>query len=157
MKKQFLILVAVCAFKLNYSQETAFTPRTGDAEMDAVLQEVSTKAKDDASGFITETATAFNVPKTKVQELLQVMDPGDAYMTLQTAEVTNKPVDEVKDAYIKEKDKGWGQIAKNLGIKPGSKEFHVLKSKIKGNKEKKGKEKKEKGGNSKGKGKDKRK
>jgi hypothetical protein len=29
--------------------------------------------------------------------------------------------------YQVHKGKGWGVIAKNLGIKPGSKEFHALK------------------------------
>ena len=32
------------------------------------------------------------------------------------------------DEYRNNKGQGWGVIAKNLGIKPGSDEFHALKA-----------------------------
>jgi hypothetical protein len=31
------------------------------------------------------------------------------------------------ERYRKGKGKGWGELAKSLGIKPGSREFHALK------------------------------
>jgi len=36
----------------------------------------------------------------------------------------------VIDSYRKNKSKGWGALARDLGIKPGSKEFKALKDKI---------------------------
>lgn len=151
MKKTLLILATVFVFGTNYSQTISFSPRTGDVEMDGFLKDINTKAKNDLNGFINNATTTFNIAKDKVEGLIQIMDPGDVFMTLQTAQVINKPVDEVKDAYIKGKDKGWGQIAKELGIKPGSAEFHALKNKMKGKKDK------DKGGNGKGNGKGKKK
>lgn len=144
MKKYILILAGLFMFGMNTAQTISFNPRTGDVDMDGFLKDVSTKAKDDINGFVNNAVTTFNVAKDKVEGLVKLMDPGDVYMTLQTAQVVNKPVEEVKEAYVKAKDKGWGQIAKDLGIKPGSKEFHALKGKMKG--------KKEKGGNGNGKG-----
>ncbi len=151
MKKAILILASLFMFGMNYSQTISFNPRTGDVEMDGFLKDINTKAKNDINDFINNATITFNITKDKVQGLINIMDPGDAFMILQTAQVINKPVDEVKDAYIKGKDKGWGQIAKDLGIKPGSAEFHAMKDKMKGKKEK------DKGGNGKGNGKGKKK
>ena len=62
--------------------------------------------------------------------------------------MSSKPVDYVLNKYRTEKNKGWGVMAKSLGIKPGSKEFHALKAgsdiypntnKSKGNRKKKNK------------------
>ena len=43
--------------------------------------------------------------------------------------LSGKPVATVVDVYRKNKAKGWGFVAKELGIKPGSKEFKALKDK----------------------------
>ena len=62
-------------------------------------------------------------------------------------------IDDVIISYKKNKEKGWGVIAKEMGIKPGSPEFHALKGKTKTRKDKGKSEGKGKGnGNSKGKG-----
>lgn len=151
MKKHFLIVLALFAFEYGFSQTITFNPRTGDVDMDGFLKDISVKAKNDVNSFIDDAIKTFNIAKDKVENLIKIMDPGDVFMTLQTAEIVNKPVEEVKEAYVKGKDKGWGQIAKDLGIKPGSAEFHALKNKMKGKKEKK--EKKEKGEKGNGKGK----
>ena len=41
--------------------------------------------------------------------------------------LSHRSWDEVLREYKENKGKGWGVIAKNLGIKPGSREFHELK------------------------------
>lgn len=41
---------------------------------------------------------------------------------------TQKPTDQVVQVYKANQGKGWGVIAKRMGIKPGSAEFHALKS-----------------------------
>jgi len=151
MKKYFLVALALCAFGYGFSQTITFNPRTGDVDMDGFLKDISTKAKNDINSFIDDATKTFNIAKDKVEGLIKIMDPGDVFMTLQTAQVVNKPVEEVKEAYVKGKDKGWGQIAKDLGIKQGSAEFQALKNKMKGKKEKGGNG--NSGGNGKGKGK----
>jgi len=64
------------------------------------------------------------------------------YMALEVGSITGKPVVEIANVYSVKKDKGWGVIAKELGIKPGSPEFHRLKNNAK--KHKKGKDKDDK-------------
>ena len=64
------------------------------------------------------------------------MSSADAYMTLQFPNLTKKEPDVFEQSYSVNKDKGWGFIAKEMGIKPGSPEFHALKGKAKGKKDK---------------------
>jgi hypothetical protein len=59
------------------------------------------------------------------------MAPGDIYMAAEISNIIHKPIETVSETYTKNKDKGWGQIAKELGIKPGSKEFHEMKDRFK--------------------------
>jgi hypothetical protein len=48
-------------------------------------------------------------------------------MCFRVGQVASQPVEVVTKEYQTNKGKGWEAIAKNLGIKPGSKEFHALK------------------------------
>ena len=59
--------------------------------------------------------------------LSNVEKPADAYMALRLGEMSRQPTDYVIAKYKSSKGKGWGALAKSLGIKPGSREFHALK------------------------------
>lgn len=145
--KQLFLTFAIALTLNSTAQVRAFTPKTGDSELDKTLIDVNTEAEKDIDKFKDHVNTTLSLPKEKTEELLQTLPPGDVFMIAQTAQVTSKPVDDVKQAYEKNKDKGWGETAKELGIKPGSKEFHALKGKVKENKGKakgKGKGKKDK-------------
>ncbi|MBE0602055.1 MAG: hypothetical protein IH611_00310 [Deltaproteobacteria bacterium] len=48
-------------------------------------------------------------------------------MVFRTGQVSGRPHEVVLDEYRANQGKGWGVMAKNLGIKPGSAEFHSLK------------------------------
>jgi hypothetical protein len=48
-------------------------------------------------------------------------------MVLRLAEMSRQPADHVIAQYRSGKGQGWGALAKSLGIKPGSQEFHALK------------------------------
>lgn len=145
MKQLFFTIAIACSLN-SVAQTRAFTPKTGDAELDKTLTEINTKGEKDLTVFKEEVHTKLGLPTEKADEMLQTLPPGDVFMIAQTAQATSKPVDEVKQAYEKNKDKGWGETAKELGIKPGSKEFHALKGKVKENKGKsKGKGKGSKG------------
>ncbi|MDF1525303.1 MAG: hypothetical protein P1S59_03390 [bacterium] len=107
------------------------------------------KAEADRDGFRAQLSTRFNIGNAQVKVVLGNVDsPADAYMVLRLGEISSKPADYVLNKYKTEKSKGWGVLAKSLGIKPGSKEFHALKDgsdiyystdKSKGNRKKKGK------------------
>lgn len=133
MKKLLLALFALASISLN-AQTVTFNPKTGDLDMDNVLKDINTEAKKDINTFKDNINKKFSLAKNKIDDLLKIMEPGDVYMAAQTAEATNKPVDDVAKAYETNKGKGWGEVAKSMGIKPGSKEFHALKAKMKENK-----------------------
>jgi hypothetical protein len=57
------------------------------------------------------------------------MEPADIYMTVELAMISGTPVDRVVEIYRVNQGKGWGVIAKQLGIKPGSAAFKALKNK----------------------------
>lgn len=54
--------------------------------------------------------------------------PADAYLVFRLGEMSGKPPEYVMKHYKSGKVKDWGELAKSLGIKPGSKEFHALKA-----------------------------
>ncbi len=132
MKKAFLILAAFLC-QLAYAQEIKFNPKTGDVEMDGFLKEVNNEALKDINTFTNNVSTKFNILKADVEKLLKDLAPGDVYMSAQVANVIGKPVTDVSASYVKNKEKGWGAIAKEMGIKPGSPEFHKLKKSMKKN------------------------
>ena len=86
------------------------------------------KAEADPSGFRARLAARFKMGNADVKTVIgNVEKPADAYMVLRLGEMTNQPTEKVIEKYKSGKGKGWGALAKSLGIKPGSKEFHELK------------------------------
>ena len=74
-------------------------------------------------------STQFGVPVAQVQAVIQtVREPADAFMVFQLGQFARVPSERVMEVYKPSRKKGWGAIAKELGIKPGSAEFHALKS-----------------------------
>lgn len=94
----------------------------------AWLEDLNVSAKADSSGFRVELATRFHIGDTEVRTVLSnVNNESDAYMILRLRELSHRHYDEVIRAYRKYQGQGWGVMAKKLGIKPGSAEFHALK------------------------------
>jgi len=126
-----------------------------DTEFDELLKGVNLEAEADLAGFAAKLSARFGGPVEKAQAVVKEMaKPADAFMAFKVAEVAQKPVDEVVTSYKAEKDKGWGQIARSMGIKPGSPEFKALKkSDLKGKGKDKGKDKSKGKSEEKGKGK----
>lgn len=115
--------VGVC-----YSQDY----RSGDTDLDASLKIVNTNGKENLSNFKLDLSKRFSVSLPKVEACFSVgMNPGDALMAFQIASIQRIPIDNVITVYKTNKSKGWGVMAKELGIKPGSSEFHALKGKVK--------------------------
>ncbi|MBC8317397.1 MAG: hypothetical protein H8E41_05790 [Desulfobulbaceae bacterium] len=86
------------------------------------------QAQADPSGIRARLATRFNIGHLQVRTVLSnVENPADAYMVLRLGEMSGRPTDYIVERYRSGKKKGWGSLAKSLGIKPGSQEFHALK------------------------------
>jgi hypothetical protein len=93
------------------------------------LSNVNVQARIDLPGFSAKISNQFGVPVTQVQAVVRtVREPADAFMVFQLGQFSGRPPEKVMDVYSRGKGKGWGVIAKELGIKPGSAEFHALKS-----------------------------
>ena len=107
------------------------------------------RAEAGRDGFRAQLSTRFKIGNAEVKVVLGNVDsPADAYMVLRLGEMSGKSLDYVLEKYRAQKGKGWGVLAKSLGIKPGSAEFKALKAghdlngeadKGKGSKKKKGK------------------
>lgn len=92
------------------------------------MKELNAQASLDPNGFRARLATRFQVGDAKIGVVLSNMgDPASTYMAFRLAEMSKKPVERVMEVCERNKGKGWGVIAKSLGIKPGSPEFHALK------------------------------
>ena len=101
------------------------TAEAGDFDW---IKDLNVKAEADPSGFKARLAARFKIGDAEVKAVISnVEEPADAYMVLRLGEMSNQPTEEVIEKYKSGKGKGWGVIAKSLGIKPGSKEFHALK------------------------------
>ncbi len=97
--------------------------------LDGFLSHVNVQARADLPGFSATVSAQFGVPVPQVQAILTRVDaPADAFMVFQLGQMAHKQPEVVLQTYRTHKGKGWGVIAKQLGIKPGSKEFHALKN-----------------------------
>jgi len=92
------------------------------------VKDFNIQAQADPSGFKTRLATRFKIGEAMVTAVLSNFDsPADAYIGLRLGEISGRTTDYVIDKYKQDKGRGWGRVAKSLGIKPGSAEFHALK------------------------------
>ncbi len=92
------------------------------------IRDFNIKAEADPSGFRVRIAARFKIGDAEISTVLSnVEKPADAYVVLQLGKMSRQPTDYVIKKYKSSKGKGWGALAKSLGIKPGSREFHALK------------------------------
>ncbi|NOR45357.1 MAG: hypothetical protein GQ534_07190 [Candidatus Delongbacteria bacterium] len=127
-----LVLSLTMVFAIPLPTKVVFKVNTGDKELDVTLSQFNVEANLSIKTFNTEMTTNYKVTEKKL-DMLRVksrMQPSEIYMALELSKTSGKPMGDVIISYRKNKDKGWGNIAKGLGVKPGSKEFKALKKKI---------------------------
>jgi len=122
MKHASLVAVAAAALLV-------LLPADASAmELDGFLGEIDLRASADIGAFHADLNATFDISSGEVDGLFEIFDrPADVYIALRIGELCDAPLERVVDQYRKNKGQGWGVIAKNLGIKPGSAEFHALK------------------------------
>src|SRR5688572_12776656 len=134
MKRILLCLFTISSLSL-LSAQISFN--TGDVSFDADLNVINTNANKDLPTFKSDLSVSFGVSVGTIDNMFSVgMTAGEVYLGLEIATVTSRPVTDVITVYRKSKSKGWGVIAQEMGIKPGSDEFHALKGKAKAKKDK---------------------
>jgi hypothetical protein len=96
--------------------------------LDGFLHNLNIQARGDMNGFAGRVSAQFGVPEVRVQAVIgTVSAPADAFMVFQLGQMTHRPPESVLRVYKANRGRGWGVIAKSMGIKPGSPEFHALK------------------------------
>jgi len=96
--------------------------------LDGFLNSLNIQARADMNGFSAGLSAQFGIPEVQVRTVIgSVREPSDAFMCLQLGQWTHQPPEQVVSVYKANQGKGWGVIAKSMGIKPGSAEFHALK------------------------------
>ncbi len=153
--KKLGVLILLSIFVGNSFAQIQF--KSGDIKLDTDLNSINAEAKLDLGVFKTDLRLKYNVDEKKIDYMSTKlkMQPAEWYFALEIGKYSKKPIDEVLNVYSQNKSKGWGYIAKQMGIKPGSPAFHALKNnasgkskKVKGNSGNKGNK-----GNGKGKNK----
>jgi len=112
-----------------HAQTVGWNPRTGDIWIDTTLGDMNRYGERYRDPFVDELVRYHGAPRDLVVELLgpRRWAPGDVYMACSIASIIGRPCRYVVDAYDRDRGQGWGNIAKQMGIKPGSPEFHRLK------------------------------
>jgi hypothetical protein len=78
--------------------------------------------------FVDELVRYHAAPRDLVVDLLaRRWAPGDIYFACALARLAGRPCRYVVELWERDHAKGWGAMAKRLGIKPGSPQFHQLK------------------------------
>ncbi|MGE4442887.1 MAG: hypothetical protein AB7D27_15595 [Desulfomicrobium sp.] len=97
--------------------------------LDTFLDNLNVQAAADRHGVITSVGSHFGVPYSDVELIMGTTGSlADAFMVLQLGRWTGLNRDRIMSTYRAQKGQGWGVIAKDLGIKPGSAQFHALKN-----------------------------
>jgi hypothetical protein len=92
------------------------------------VKDFNIKAEADPSGFRARLRARFKIGNAEIEAVLSTAEePADAYIVFRLGEMSGESTDYVVEKYKAGKGKGWGNLAKSLGIKPGSSEFHALK------------------------------
>lgn len=121
MKKRIVILAVVFICHI-------FAALAIAGDLDSFLKSINVQAQVDMGGFKAKVSAQFGVPIAQVDTVLAtVATPADAYMVFRVGQLAQQPTTVVIREYESGKGKGWGVIAKRLGIKPGSRQFHALK------------------------------
>lgn len=125
MQSMVMILAAAVAAQ---AQSLSFS--MGDPSVDAGLNELNVSAKLDLGAFYAEVTLQWGVPATQLKAQAAVLQPAELYVAAALAKLSGKSFDTVVALYRQDKAKGWGALARSLGIKPGSKEFKTLKERL---------------------------
>ncbi len=121
--KKSIIAASILFFLITLLAVSAY------ADLETFLSNLNIQAKADLNSFSIRLAAQFGVPLPKVKSIIETVETSaDAFMCLQLSRMTKKQPEMVVQTYKNNKGKGWGVIAKELGIKPGSAEFHAIKS-----------------------------
>ncbi len=121
MKKLLLILFIIITSFTVYAQKNGFRSYRNHADR---------YGSDNPALFGQMLARQYNLNESAIGDLHQKFNRnwGDLALGLEMGNLSKKPMNTVLGTY--KNNRGWGNIAKELGIKPGSEEFHRMKREL---------------------------
>jgi len=131
-----LLLVILASGFCSLSAQISFN--TGNSQLDSDLMAINASASADPGSFKADMKLSYNLSEQQFDYMNVTlhMAPGEVYLALEISRIAKISVDDVLSHYKSNKSKGWGYIANQAGIKPGSEEFHQLKNNTNSKKEK---------------------
>lgn len=114
----------------DYAYDDYYAPSTGDAGLDTLLQAINALFNDQPDYYAERLVYETRVEPVIVREYLveRQYAPADVYMMGTLAQLSGKSFADVARTYEANRGQGWGNVARQLGIKPGSAQFHQLKN-----------------------------
>lgn len=102
---------------------------TARADLDGYLSSLNLHASTGLGAFRADLGAHFGASGSEVDLVLRsVNHPGEAAVCFWLRQHSGQPLAVVLRSYRERQGQGWGELAKSLGIKPGSAEFHALKA-----------------------------
>lgn len=112
---------------LSLAASLAGLPALAHADLVSFLKSVNKQAISDVRNFNDKLGKQFGIPTPNVEAIVKtVPKPEDAFMILQLSEMAHVQPEVVLERYRHSNGQGWGRIAQDVGIQPGSPEFHAL-------------------------------
>jgi len=123
-----LLALAVTTADAQYAY--GYESRTGDPTLDAVLDTINLLFNDEPDYYVEQIVYETQAPPVIVREYILERHnaPADVYMIGELAQSSGLPFSVVAQRFDADRTRGWGVIAQDLGIKPGSPQFHALKN-----------------------------
>ncbi len=108
----------------------SFSFATGDSSLDVTLNSMNVQASANIGPYEADLSVSYGVPQAQIQTWITVdkLQPAEVFLALDLGRISHRPPATVIEAYRKNRGKGWGSVARSLGIRPGSPEFKALKS-----------------------------
>jgi hypothetical protein len=113
-----------------------FAPSTGDPLFDDILYQVNALYGHEPRWYVDDIVRSTGAPRYYVEPLIiqKRYAPADVYMIAETARLSGRSFASVQREFDATRGvgegqgEGWGVLARRMGIKPGSAEFHSLKN-----------------------------
>ena len=130
MKKLLAVSLALALFAGHaYGMGTQPAGVTGDRGFDSILQSLNVSANNDPDAYYRQLGLRQGVSEQDLRTAKDRYGLGysDLYMASALARAKNRPFLNVAEDYHQNQSKGWGVMARDMGIKPGSDQFHAMK------------------------------
>ncbi|MBK3517024.1 hypothetical protein [Carboxylicivirga marina] len=123
-------IISLLFFIVAHISSAQISFESGSVQLESDLNTINAGANLDFGAFKTDLSISYNVSEKKLDYMHGELNmaAGEIYLALEISKLSKTSIDGVIQTHQMHKNKGWGYVARQLGIKPGSEEFHQLKN-----------------------------